>query len=66
MNHRPRTDRRPVSTGRLPRLRHQEALIRNEIRRLARHRDLPDPQLDAMPPLLMENAPRVEGPLLQR
>jgi hypothetical protein len=66
MSHHPRTDQRTVPPGRLPRLRHQEALIRSEIRRLARHHDLPEPRLDVLPALPLEGAQQVEGPIFQR
>jgi hypothetical protein len=66
MNRHVRTGRRPVSRGNPPRLRHQEALLRNELRRLARSQELPGPRVDGVPVLLMENASRVQGPLFQR
>jgi hypothetical protein len=66
MNRHVRTGRRPVSRGNPPRLRHQEALLRNELRRLARSQELPGPRVDGVPTLLMENASRVQGPLFQR
>jgi hypothetical protein len=66
MNRHLRTGQRPVSRGNPPRLRHQEALLRNELRRLARSQELPGPRVDGVPALLMENASRVQGPLFQR
>jgi hypothetical protein len=66
MNRHVRTGQRPVSRGNPPRLRHQEALLRNELRRLARSQELPGPRVDGVPALLMGNASRVQGPLFQR
>jgi hypothetical protein len=66
MSRHARTDQRPAARGNRPRLRHQEALLRNELRRLARGQDLPSPRIDGVPALLMENASRVRGPLFQR
>ena len=66
MNRHARTGQRPAARGNPPRLRHQEALLRNELRRLARSQDLPGPRVDGVPALLMENASRVQGPIFQR
>jgi hypothetical protein len=39
--------------------------MHGEIRRLARHHDLPEPRVDVLPALPLGGAKRVEGPLLQ-
>ena len=66
MSRHARIDKRPAARGNPPRLRHQEALLRNELRRLARSQEIPGPRVVGVPALLMENASRVQGPLFQR